>query len=123
MTKMVLIETKHIETFITYLESVYRFHTIQKDKLNSFLDEYSKLDFHNSITDLNKKQIIDNVFETLYGSTLEKLISDFTSESKVRKIESEESRLRKRVADLEETVGELRDAYWNVKHPNLNMNK
>jgi hypothetical protein len=112
-----------IEIFIAYLESVYRFHTIQKDKLNSLIDGYSKLDFHNSSDDLNKKIIIDNVFETLYGSTLEKLITDFTSESKLRKIESEESRLRKRVADLEETVGELRDSYWNVKQANISMSK
>jgi hypothetical protein len=117
---MVMIEPKDIEIFIAYLESCYRFHSIQKDKLNIFIQEYSNLKYHNSLEDLNKKEIIDNVFETLYGSSLEKLINDFISESKIRKIESEESRLRKRVADLEETIGELRDAYWKVKHGNIN---
>ena len=115
------IEKGQIETFAVYLESVYRLHAIKNEKLKNLLDEYSDLDFHNSKEDLNKKQIIDNVFETLYGGTLEKLIKDFKSEFKLRKIESEESRLRKRVADLEETIGELRDAYWVVKHGNMNM--
>ena len=112
---MIFIEKGQIDTFIVYLEVFYNFHPKEKYKLNTFLDEYSKLNFHNSKEDLNKKQVIDNVFETLYGNTLEKLIKDFKRGSKFHKIESEESRLRKRVVELEETLEELREAYWTIK--------
>lgn len=109
----------NIDKFIAFIENTYRFSIKNKDKLGSLIDEYSNLNFHNNIDDLRKKQTIDNVFVTLYDVTLEKLVEDFKSESKIRKIESEESRLRKRIGELEETVGELRDAYWRVKHPNM----
>ena len=51
--------------------------------------------------------------------SLETMIETFNVDKTLIKIESEESKLRKRVADLEETIGELREAYWVVKHRNM----
>lgn len=103
-----------VETFIAFLEQSYRFKITNKEKLVNLVDEYS-----NNLEDLNKKQIIDSVFDAMFNVTLEKLIENFKNEAKIRKIETEESRLRKRVGELEETIGELRDAYWRVKQANL----
>ena len=103
-----------VETFIAYLEQSYRFTITNKEKLVNLVHEYS-----NNLEDLNKKQIIDSVFDAMFNVTLEKLIENFKNEAKIRKIETEESRLRKRVGELEETIGELRDAYWRVKQANL----
>ena len=108
-----------VDTFIAFLEQTYRFTITNKEKIGSLIHEYNNLNFHNNVEALNKKKIIDSVFDAMFSVTLEKLVSDFKSESKIRKIESEESRLRKRVGELEETIGELRDAYWRVKQANL----
>ena len=113
-----LITQGDIPSFINYIESVYNSKHIDFDTLCSLLQEYIKLDYHNSREDLLKKETIDTVFQTLYGITLEKLIDNFKRKGEITKIESIESKLRQRVADLEETAAELREAYWNIKHPN-----
>jgi len=113
-----LITQGDIPSFISYIESVYTSKHIDFDNLYSLIQEYIKFDYHNSREDLLKKETIDTVFQTLYGITLEKLTDNFKQKGELMEIESEESKLRQRVADLEETVAELRESYWNIKHPN-----
>lgn len=114
-----MIKIGEIPLFITYIETKFNSKNISVSDLNSLLNNYANLDYMVSREDKIKKETIDIVFQTLYGMSLETMIETFNVDKTLIKIESEESKLRKRVADLEETIGELREAYWVVKHRNM----
>ena len=115
-----MLQKQDIPKFIEYMQNHYQY--AEDDRLNIFICDYIKLDYHVSKQDLFKKEIIDNVFTTLFSITLEDLIKKFKMEKSQTLIESNESKLRKRIADLEQTCGELRDSYWNVKQQLIKLN-
>ena len=108
-----MISTSEIPKFIIYLQNHYKY--VEEEKLNTFVINYLGLNHHTSNEDCIKKETIDNVFQTLYGISLQNLIDKFSKDKELIIIESEETKLRRRVGELEEVVAELRDSYWNVK--------
>lgn len=107
-----------VPLFLTYIETIFKSKNVDVSNMLSLVTDYLNLNCALLTEDKTKKDTIDMVFKTLYNTTLDEIIKSFNIDKNLIKIETEESRLRKRVGELEETIGELRDAYWNLKHRN-----
>ena len=107
-------ESSLVSNFLAFLEN--HFGSINHIKMTTLIHQYSKLDFKVSSDALTIKQTIDSVFECFYGHSLSELIDIFNKEEKQTQVISKTLALEQEIVELKDTIEELRQSYWNLKH-------
>jgi len=100
--------------FIAFLENNGT--SMNHTKMIDLIYQYSKLDFNVSCESFTTKQTIDSVFECFYGQPLSELIDVFNKQEKQTKHTSNMLALQQEILELKETIEELRQSYWLLKH-------
>ena len=108
-------ELESIPNFIVFLEQQNT--SICQHKIKILIMDYLSLDLTHCET-IIIRDTIDTVFRCIFDKSLSELINIYTNEpnayvSKINRLENE-------ILELKTTIEELRESYWNLKHPNIN---